>query len=60
MSSKSEIKILQIKSTIGASKSQIATIKGLGLKGIGSSRVLVLTSSIAGMIKKVAHLIKVV
>ena len=57
-----EMKKLQVtlkKSTIGSTKSQIATVQGLGLRKINSTRVLNNTPAIRGMIKKVIHLLQV-
>ena len=59
MASKKTVKVTQVKSSIGHGKDQIATLKGLGLNKIGRTSVLVDTPSVRGMIKKVAHLVKV-
>ena len=59
MASKKTVKVTQIKSSIGHGKEQIATLKGLGLNKIGRTSELEDTPSVRGMIKKVAHLIKV-
>lgn len=53
-----EITIKQIKSTINSNKRQKATIKGLGLKKIGSTSKLKCTNDIKGMLRKVDHLIE--
>ncbi|MDF7673904.1 50S ribosomal protein L30 [Acetobacteraceae bacterium ESL0709] len=53
------VRVTQIYSVIGRKPGQAETIKGLGLRGIGTSRVLEDTPSIRGMIRKVAHLLKV-
>ena len=47
------------KSTIGSTKSQRATVQGLGLRKINSTRVLNNTPAIRGMVKKVIHLVDV-
>ena len=52
-----KLKITLKKSTIGSQKSQIATVKGLGLKKINSSVIREATSETLGMIKKVKHLV---
>ena len=52
-----KIKIIQRKSKIGASPSQRATLKALGLRKIGSVVEKDLSPQIDGMIKKVDHLI---
>lgn len=59
MASKKTVKVTQIKSSIGHGKEQIATLKGLGLNKIGRTSELEDTPSVRGMIRKVAHLIKV-
>ncbi|MDG2100791.1 MAG: 50S ribosomal protein L30 [Dehalococcoidia bacterium] len=52
-----KIKIIQRKSKIGASPSQRATLRALGLRKIGSVVEKDLSPQIDGMIKKVDHLI---
>ena len=59
MANKKTVKVTQIKSSIGHGKEQIATLKGLGLNKIGRTSELEDTPSVRGMIRKVAHLIKV-
>ena len=54
-----KIKLMQVGSTIGCTSIQKKTLLGLGLRKIGSKRILDNTSSIQGMIKKVKHLISV-
>lgn len=56
---KNKIKIIQTVSFIGRPDDQRKTLVGLGLKKIGSSRILEDTPSIRGMVKKVKHLISV-
>lgn len=46
-------------STIGRPKDQRETVKGLGLRRIGQSRVLENTPAVRGMVKKVIHLLEV-
>ena len=53
------IKIEQVGSPIRRHESQRATLVGLGLNKIRATRVLEDTPSVRGMIRKVAHLIKV-
>ncbi len=53
------IKVTQIASPIGRPKDQRATLIGLGLNKMGRVSVLNDTPSVRGMIKKVAHLVKV-
>jgi large subunit ribosomal protein L30 len=54
-----KLKVTQVKSGIGRSKSQNKTLEGLGLRGPRRSVVLQDTESIRGMIRKVAHLVTV-
>jgi large subunit ribosomal protein L30 len=56
---KSKIKVTQVISQAGKEKSQRQTLLGLGLTRINRSKVLEDTPCIRGMVKKVAHLIKV-
>ncbi|MBK47502.1 MAG: 50S ribosomal protein L30 [Pelagibacteraceae bacterium] len=53
------IKVTQIKSSIGKNSIQKKHLDSLGLKKIGSSRTIIFNKSTEGLIKKVAHLIKV-
>jgi len=55
----SQIKVTLKHSAIGRDGKQLATIKGLGLRKIGSSRVLENTPAVRGMVKKVLHLVQV-
>ncbi len=55
----SEILLTQISSPIGRKKDQRQTLIGLGLNKMYKSRMLKKTDSVLGMVKKVAHLIKV-
>lgn len=54
-----EIKLTQVKSTIGKKKIQKKYLLSLGLKKIGSTRSVILNPSIKGLLKKVNHLIKI-
>ena len=54
-----KIKVTLVKSTIGQVESVKATVKGLGLKKIRSSKELDDTPAIRGMVEKVKHLVKV-
>jgi len=54
-----EIKVTQIRSTIGFSKDQKKTIEALGLRRISHSKVHKATPQILGMVNKVKHLLKV-
>jgi large subunit ribosomal protein L30 len=54
-----KVKITQTKSTIDRPKDQKATITALGLGKINKSKIVENTPQIAGMVKKVSHLVKV-
>lgn len=54
-----KVRITLVKSTIRCEKSQVATVKALGLKKISSSIEHETTPQILGMIAKVNHLIRV-
>ena len=53
-----KIKITLVKSSIGSVQKIIGTLKGLGLKKMQSTSILVETPEVLGMIKKVEHLVK--
>ncbi|MCL2830834.1 MAG: 50S ribosomal protein L30 [Betaproteobacteria bacterium] len=53
-----KIKVTLVKSLIGTKQSHRATVKGLGLSRINSSRVLEDTPAVRGMINKVSYLVK--
>ena len=53
------IKVTLRKSAIGRNSKQLDTLKGLGLRRIGRSRILQNTPAIRGMVKKVIHLVDV-
>lgn len=52
-------KVIQIASGHGRKPGQKETLIGLGLNKIGRERVLKDTPSVRGMLRKVAHLVKV-
>ena len=54
-----KVKVTQIKSLIGRKPNHILSVKGLGLRGIGDSRVLEDTPSVRGMINQVEYLLNV-
>jgi len=54
-----KLKVTQVKSGVGRSKSQNQTLEGLGLRGPHHHVVLQDTLAIRGMIKKVSHLVTV-
>ena len=55
----SKIKVTQIRSRIGAQKKQKACLSGLGLRKINNFSVLENTPAVRGMIKKVAHPVRI-
>jgi large subunit ribosomal protein L30 len=56
---KPKLRVTQTKSTIGQQLTMRATIRGLGLRGPGSTVVVGNTPSFRGAIKKVLHLVHV-
>lgn len=54
-----KVKITQVKSTIGKSDKQKATVLALGLKKIGAVREHNFTPQVEGMVRKVDFLVKV-
>ena len=54
-----KLKVTLKRSIIGSTKDQVATIRGLGLRKIRSTRTLANTPAIRGMVRKVIHLIDV-
>lgn len=55
----SHVKVTQVRSGIGTKPKHRATLRALGLRGIGRSRVLPASPSVRGMISKVLHLVEV-
>ena len=55
----SKIKVTQIKSLIGRKKNHRLSIKGLGLRKIGDSKILEDTPSVRGMVSQVDYLLNV-
>ena len=56
---KKTLKVRLVKSPIGCKQSHRATVRGLGLRGVNSERVLEDTPAVRGMINKIAYLVKV-
>ncbi|NHN83547.1 50S ribosomal protein L30 [Acetobacter musti] len=56
---KTTVRVTQIASGNGRKPGQQATLIGLGLNKIGRTRELQDTPSVRGMLRKVAHLIRV-
>ncbi len=55
----SKIKVTQIKSLIGRKKNHRLSVKGLGLRRIGDSKVLEDTPSVRGMVSQVDYLLNI-
>jgi large subunit ribosomal protein L30 len=56
---KKTVTVTQVASGFGRKPGQQATLVGLGLNKIGRTRELEDTPAVRGMIRKVAHLVKV-
>jgi large subunit ribosomal protein L30 len=56
---KPKLRVTQIRSTIGEQHVMRTTIRGLGLRGPGSSVIVGNTPSFRGAVKKVIHLVRV-
>jgi large subunit ribosomal protein L30 len=56
---KKKLRVRQDKSVIGQAEPMRLTIKGLGLRGPGTSVVVANTPSFRGAVKKVMHLVTV-
>jgi large subunit ribosomal protein L30 len=54
-----KLKVTQVRSGVGKSDTQNRTLSGLGLRGPRTTKVLLDTPSIRGMIRKVSHLVTV-
>ncbi|MEY2923588.1 MAG: hypothetical protein RLZZ337_128 [Bacteroidota bacterium] len=54
-----KLKITQVKSSIKRPEDQKRTLEALGLRKLNRARVIEDSPSVAGMIRKVEHLIKV-
>lgn len=59
MAEKKTVRVTQIRSPIGRKEDQRGTLIGLGLNKLNRSRELEDTPSVRGMIRKVAHLVRV-
>ncbi len=54
-----QIKVTLVRSVIGTKESHRATVRGLGLRRLNSSRVLADTPEVRGMSRKVSYLVAV-
>lgn len=59
MANAKQLRVTQVKSSIGYKKDQLATLKALGLGKIGKTHEVADNESTRGMIFKVQHLVKV-
>tara|TARA_R110000787_G_scaffold187093_19_gene298950 strand:- start:819 stop:1010 length:192 start_codon:yes stop_codon:yes gene_type:complete len=59
MTTHKQIKLTLIKSPHGRLKNHSDCIRGLGLRKTNSSRVLVATPEVMGMVNRIAYLLKV-
>ncbi len=59
MSEKKTVKVKLVRSVIGTREDHRATVRGLGLRKLGSVRVLEDTPAVRGMINKVRYLVEV-
>lgn len=53
-----QVKVTLVKSLIGTKQSHRATVRGLGLRRLNSSSILIDTPAVRGMINKVSYLVK--
>jgi len=60
MSDKKTLTVKLVRSVAGTRESHRATVRGLGLRKLGSTRVLEDTPAVRGMITKVAYLVQVI
>jgi large subunit ribosomal protein L30 len=58
MAEKKTFKVTLVKSPNGTSEKHRATVRGLGLKRIGASRMLEDTPAVRGMVNRVYYLVK--
>jgi large subunit ribosomal protein L30 len=55
----SQLKVTQVRSSIGTKPKHRGTLRALGLRGIGQSNLLADRPEIRGMIARVTHLVQV-
>ncbi|MBM3390190.1 MAG: 50S ribosomal protein L30 [Betaproteobacteria bacterium] len=60
MADKKTLTVKLVRSVAGTRESHRATVRGLGLRKLGSMRVLEDTPAVRGMITKVAYLVQVI
>lgn len=59
MAEEKKVKVTLVKSTIGAVPKNKKTVEALGLRKINSSNILPDNDTTRGMVRRVAHLVKV-
>ena len=59
MSDKKTIKVKLVRSVIGTRDSHRATVRGLGLRKLGSVSELADTAAVRGMVRKVSYLVEI-
>jgi large subunit ribosomal protein L30 len=59
MSDKKTIKVKLVRSVIGTREAHRATVRGLGLRKLGSVRELEDTAAVRGMVRKVSYLVEI-
>ena len=59
MTTQATVKIQLVRSPIGCKEAHRATVRGLGLRKLGSQSELQDTPAVRGMINKIAYLVKV-
>lgn len=59
MTTPNTVKVKLVRSPIGCKESHRATVRGLGLRKVGSVRELQDTPAVRGMIQKVSYLVQV-
>ncbi|MFN3611607.1 MAG: 50S ribosomal protein L30 [Tepidimonas sp.] len=59
MTTPNTVKVKLVRSPIGCKESHRATVRGLGLRKLGSVRELQDTPAVRGMINKVSYLVQV-
>ncbi|MGE5114961.1 MAG: 50S ribosomal protein L30 [Betaproteobacteria bacterium] len=60
MTDKKTLKVKLVRSVAGTRESHRATVRGLGLRRLGSERELEDTPAVRGMVNKVSYLVKIV
>ncbi len=59
MTTQATVKVQLVRSPIGCKQSHRATVRGLGLRKMGSQSELQDTPAVRGMINKISYLVKV-